>query len=82
MIFNPFAVAKRLRKIGLVGINQRNADYVLRYNQRKFYPRVDDKLLTKKLAIEHQLPVPELYAVVREEHEIEEVHAKLKDREK
>ena len=82
MIFNPFVVAKRLRKIGLVGINQRNADYVLRYNQRKFYPRVDDKLLTKKLAIEHQLPVPELYAVVREEHEIEEVHAKLKDREK
>ncbi len=82
MIFNPFAVAKRLRKIGLVGINQRNADYVLRYNKRKFYPRVDDKLLTKQLAIEHGLPVPELYAVVREEHEIEEVHAKLKDREK
>ena len=80
MIFNPFAVAKRLRKIGLVGINQRNADYVLRYNQRKFYPRVDDKLLTKKLAIEHGLPVPELYAVVAEEHEIEEVHAKLQNR--
>jgi hypothetical protein len=27
------------------------------------------------------LPVPELYAVVREEHEIEELHEKIKDRE-
>ncbi len=82
MIFNPFTVARRLRKIGLIGINQRNADYVLRYNKRQFYPRVDDKLLTKKLAIEHGLPVPELFAVVREEHEIKEVHAKLAEREK
>ncbi|MCB1630019.1 MAG: alpha-L-glutamate ligase-like protein, partial [Xanthomonadales bacterium] len=80
MMFNPLQVARRLRQIGLVGINQRNADYVLRYNQRKYYPRVDDKLLTKKLAIEHGLPVPELYAVVAEEHEIEEVHAKLQNR--
>lgn len=80
MIFNPLRVARRLRQIGLVGINQRNAEYVLRYNKRRFYPRVDDKLLTKKLAIEHGLPVPELYAVVSEEHEIEEVHAKLAER--
>ena len=48
--FNPFRVAKRLRQIGLMGIGQRNAHYVLMHNPRKFYPRVDDKLLTKKLA--------------------------------
>ena len=80
-MMNPFTIVKRLREIGLAGINQRNADYVLRYNPRKFYPRVDDKVLTKKLALEAGVPVPELYAVVREEHEIEELHAKLKDRE-
>ncbi|HWT15622.1 MAG TPA: alpha-L-glutamate ligase-like protein [Patescibacteria group bacterium] len=80
-LINPFAVAKRLRKIGLMGIGQRNAEYVLAYNQRKFYPRVDDKLITKKMAIKAGLPVPDLYAVVREEHEIEEVHEKIKDRE-
>ena len=49
--FNPFTIAKRLREIGLMGIGQRNADYVLMHNPRKFYPRVDDKLLTKKLAL-------------------------------
>lgn len=72
--------ARRLREIGLVGIGERNADFVLLYNPRKFYPRVDDKLITKNLALEAGLPVPELYAVVREEHEIEELHAKIRDR--
>ena len=76
-----FGVAKRLRQIGMVGIGQRNADYVLLYNPRKFYPRVDDKLITKRLAIEAGLPVPELYAVVSEEHQISELHEKLKPHE-
>lgn len=80
-MLNPFRIAKRLREIGLVGIGQRNTDYVLRYNPRRFYPRVDDKLLTKRLAIAAGLPVPELYAVVREEHEIADLHEQLQHRE-
>jgi alpha-L-glutamate ligase-like protein len=80
-MFHLFGIAKRLRAKGMMGIGQRNADYVLMYNKRKFYPRVDDKLITKSLAIDAGLPVPDLYAVVREEHEIEELHEKIKDRE-
>jgi alpha-L-glutamate ligase-like protein len=80
-MFNPFEVARRLHQKGMVGIGLRNADFVLRYNPRKFYPRVDDKLITKGLAIEAGLPVPELYAVVREEHQIAELHEKIRDRE-
>ncbi len=76
-MLNPFTIAKRLRSIGLLGLNARNADYVLRYNPRRFYPRVDDKLQSKELAIAAGLPVPELYAVVREEHEIAALHDKL-----
>ncbi len=72
---------KRLRQIGLVGLNERNAEFVLMHNPRRFYPRVDDKLQTKQLAIAAGLPVPELYAVVREEHEIAELHERIKDRE-
>jgi len=79
-LWNPFEIARRLRRIGLIGIGQRNADYVLMHNPREFYPRVDDKLITKKLAIAAGLPVPELYAVVREEHEIAELHEKIKTR--
>ena len=80
-LWNPFEIARRLNRLGLVGIGRRNAEFVLMYNPRKFYPRVDDKLITKKLALAAGLPVPELYAVVREEHEIGELHEKLKDRE-
>lgn len=79
--FNPVAIARSLRRIGLMGIGQRNADYVLMHNARKFYPRVDDKLITKKLALAAGLPVPDLYAVVREEHQIADLHKTLACRE-
>ncbi len=78
---NLLQVARQLRHIGLVGIGQRNAEFVLMYNPRRFYPRVDDKLITKKMAMAAGLPVPDLFAVVREEHEIQELHAKLEGRE-
>jgi alpha-L-glutamate ligase-like protein len=80
-MFGLVETAKRLRAKGLMGIGQRNAEFVLRYNPRKFYPRVDDKLITKRLAIDAGLPVPELYAVVREEHEVAGLHDKLRGRE-
>jgi len=76
-MYGLWRTAKRLREIGLIGIGQRNADYVLKYNHRRFYPRVDDKLITKELALKAGLPVPQLYAVVRAEHEIAELHEKL-----
>jgi alpha-L-glutamate ligase-like protein len=80
-MLNLFRVAKRLRQIGLMGLGRRNAEFILQYNKRRFYPRVDDKLITKQLAIKAGLPVPELFAVVREEHEIHELHAKIANRE-
>ena len=44
-----FALARRLKEAGVLGINRRNADYILIHNQRRFYPLVDDKALTKKI---------------------------------
>ena len=37
-------LARRLRGQGILGINQRNADYVSLHNPRSRYPLVDDKL--------------------------------------
>jgi hypothetical protein len=45
-----FARSRALRERGVLGINQRNAMFVLPLNPRQHYPRVDDKLLTKRLA--------------------------------
>lgn len=54
-----------LASAGVMGINARNADYIMRYNPRRLFPLVDDKLITKQLALDHGLPVPELYGVIR-----------------
>lgn len=59
-----FNIIKRFNEFGLVGINKRNAGYTLTYNSRSQYPLVDDKLLTKELALKADLAVPELYGVI------------------
>jgi len=64
------ALAQRLRKRGVMGLNKRNADYILPINPRRLYPLVDDKLLTKDLAIKAKLAVPELYGVIRTAREV------------
>jgi len=72
-----FGVAKRLREAGVLGINQRNADYVLPNNPRRFYPLVDDKEKTKKLAIAAGIAVPELYYVIEIDRQIKELPSLL-----
>lgn len=64
------AIAKALKKKGVLAVNCRNAEYTLKYNQRRLYPLVDDKLMTKRLALEHGIAVPELYGVVEVEGQV------------
>lgn len=63
---------KDLKKQGIMGINQRNADFILKYNKRRYYPLVDNKIITKQRAAEVGIEVPELYGVIRTEHDISE----------
>lgn len=58
------ALAKRLKAAGVLGINRRNADYILMHNKREFYPLVDDKALTKEIAMAKGIAVPALYGMV------------------
>lgn len=69
---------KALRRRGVLGINQRNCDLVLRYNDRHLYPLVDDKLLTKERAMASGIRVPELYGVVETEQQISELGTLLR----
>jgi len=54
-----------LREMGVVGINMRNARYLLPNNPRSLYRLVDDKLQTKALAEQHGLEIPQTYGVIR-----------------
>src|SRR5699024_5159513 len=68
-----FTTWKQLNKKGVMGINRRNADYVLKYNQRKHYPIVDNKVLTKARGLSAGINVPEQYAVIKTNHEIRQL---------
>src|SRR5699024_300667 len=64
---------RALRRRGVIGINQRNSDYVLGLNERKYFPLVDDKIRTKQLALDAGLQVPEKYGVIRTEQGIPKI---------
>lgn len=74
-----FSRYRGLASEGVLGLNQRNGDYILRFNPRRLYPLVDDKLKTKRLALQAGIAVPELYGVIETQHDIRRLPAIVKD---
>lgn len=72
-----FALARKLHSAGVLGIGQRNLDFTTRYNPRRLYPLVDDKLITKNLARQQGVAVPELYGVLKFQGEVRRLSALL-----
>lgn len=66
-------ILRKLKQRGVLGINARNASYIMRYNNRRYYPLVDDKLKTKKLAEHAHIAVPPLYAVIKSSSQLREL---------
>ncbi|MGD8809826.1 MAG: alpha-L-glutamate ligase-like protein [Gammaproteobacteria bacterium] len=64
-----FRHIRALARNGVIGINKRNADYVLAYNRRRYYPLVDDKVQTKLLAQKAGIPILPLYGKIEYPHE-------------
>jgi len=60
---------KALHNAGVLGLNRRNAEFILPLNERRRYPLVDNKLLTKKLAKAGGLAVPDTYGVIASEYD-------------
>ncbi len=72
-----FDTANKLKEVGVLGLNQRNADFILKYNPRRLFPLVDDKLLTKKLCQQVGIAVTELYGVIEIQRQIEDIEKVL-----
>jgi alpha-L-glutamate ligase-like protein len=68
-----FSLARRLHEAGVLGINRRNAEYILVHNDRRFYPLVDDKVLTKTIAQEKGIAVPELYGTIEIQAQVADI---------
>ena len=77
----PWRLARSLRRAGVLGMNQRNGDFISRVNPRRLYPLVDDKVRSKTLAQQAGIQVPELYGVIRIQHEVPELPKLLGGRE-
>ncbi len=56
--------ARRLQKLGILGMNRRNAACILDHNPRALFPIVDDKLRMRDLCVKIGVPTPAIYAVV------------------
>lgn len=67
----------RLARLGILGINARNHDYVSRYNPRPMFPLVDDKLRTKKLLEAAGLAAPRLLCTVNAQHQVNHIESRL-----
>ncbi len=59
------ASPKKLRALGIVGMNKRNVRYIAQQNPRHLYPLVDDKLKTKELCSQHDIATPKLLGVCK-----------------
>ncbi len=68
-----FSSPSSLKKQGVMGMNQRNSSYIGRYNPRKLYPLVDNKLKTKIIAKKANVTTPALLGVISMQVEVEHV---------
>ncbi|MGB3637375.1 MAG: alpha-L-glutamate ligase-like protein [Rivularia sp. (in: cyanobacteria)] len=59
-----------LMREGVLGINARNVDYLFPSNPRKLYKLADNKLETKRIAEELNVPIPETYGVISFQNEV------------
>jgi len=66
-----------LKKLGILGINNRVGRYILRHNKRKNYPLVDNKVLTAQRAAAWGIAMPENYLVVENYGSLKNLHLKL-----
>jgi alpha-L-glutamate ligase-like protein len=58
-----------IHRLGILGINNRNINFTTRFNPRHLYPLVDNKLRTKMMCIQADIPSPRLLA--KAEHHFE-----------
>jgi alpha-L-glutamate ligase-like protein len=68
--FSQYCSPFTLNHLGIMGMNQRNVNYIGRYNDRSLYPLVDNKLLTKELAIKHNVRTTDLIGDIKHQYDV------------
>lgn len=74
-----FTTPWRLNERGILGMNRRNVSYISRYNPRRLYPLVDNKLKTKLLVQRAGITSPKLIGTVQSQHDVSRLATILQD---
>lgn len=77
--FEKYTSPFKLGSLGIMGMNQRNVSYIGRYNPRSLYPLVDNKLKTKRIAVDAGVTVPKLIGTISHQHEVGKIAAMVKE---
>lgn len=75
-MFHWLRAARNLSRLGVLGMNQRNIDFLHQSNPRPLYPLVDDKLAMDAMCRRLRIPTPESLGVISshgELHQVEEL---------
>ena len=70
---------RKLKALGIIGMNDRNINLIAAHNPRHLYPLVDNKLKTKLLAHEKGVETPRLIAALKTQHDIRDLGTFIKD---
>ena len=70
-------IFSQLSSRGILGINRRNIDYTTKWNTRRLYPLVDNKLRTKLMCLEAGIPVPRLLGKAEHHFELEALMTRI-----
>ncbi len=79
VFFKKFTSPKLLRAKGVLGMNTRNFHIISKYNPRRLYPLVDDKVQTKALALQYGLATPNLIGVIEHQFQVKNILDMVKD---
>jgi alpha-L-glutamate ligase-like protein len=72
-----FISPRRLKELGMLGMNRRNVSVIGKWNQRKNYPLVDNKLKTKLISQQYGMAVPELIGTISHQFEVKNLRKRL-----
>ena len=78
-LFQKTGGGKSARRSALkvLGMNQRNLNYIYPNNARKDFPAADDKILTKEIMAKAGVPVPETYRIYSYFYELQHLEQDL-----
>ena len=76
-MFDFFHIAKKLKKLGVLGMNARNYGVISKMNKRRLYPLVDDKVQTKELAVKVGINTTAKIGLIEYQHEVKNFRSML-----